>query len=141
MQTGAALAKNFQHCWMPCMFVASVCTPCCVLLEVVAQTLKPVKPLSLQPSTFLLFTDRRSLAQQCWVRLHSSFHHAGTTQAYYTWSPLNCYGLYPPTMDCGFQFNIVRSCCIRLHTTVNTDATTPNIVSPAMLGASASVST
>ena len=30
--------------------------------------------------------------------------------------------------------NLVGSCCIRLHTTVNTDATTPNIAGPTMLG-------
>ena len=29
-----------QHCWM--LHVASVCTPCCMLLGVVAQSLKPV---------------------------------------------------------------------------------------------------
>ena len=30
--------------------------------------------------------------------------------------------------------NFVGSCCIRLHTTAKTDATTPNIVRPTMLG-------
>ena len=30
--------------------------------------------------------------------------------------------------------NIVGSCCIRLHTTANTHATTPNIVGATMLG-------
>ena len=30
--------------------------------------------------------------------------------------------------------NIVRSCCIRLHTTANTHATTPNIVGATILG-------
>jgi len=37
--------------------------------------------------------------------------------------------------------NIAGSCCIRLHTTVNTDATTPNIPGPTMSGVVASVST
>ena len=37
--------------------------------------------------------------------------------------------------------NIVGSCCIRLHTTANTDATTPNIVGPTMLGVVTSVCT
>ena len=37
--------------------------------------------------------------------------------------------------------NIVGSCCIRLHTTANTHATTPNIVVPTMLGVVASVCT
>ena len=34
---------------------------------------------------------------------------------------------------------LVGSCCIRLHTTANTDATTPNIVGVALLGVVASV--
>ena len=43
MQTDATLlAKNSQHCWM--LHVASVCARCCVLLGVIAQSLKPVKP-------------------------------------------------------------------------------------------------
>ena len=45
------LAKNSQHCWM--LHVASVCTPCCMLLDVVAcywakfetgQTFQPTTP-------------------------------------------------------------------------------------------------
>ena len=38
------LANNSQHCCM--LHVASVCTPCCMLLDVVAQSLKPVKLLA-----------------------------------------------------------------------------------------------
>ena len=46
VQTDATLlANNSQHCWM--LHVSSVCTPCCMLLRVVA----------------------RSLAQQCWELL------------------------------------------------------------------------
>ena len=37
--------------------------------------------------------------------------------------------------------NVVGSCCIRLHTTANTHATTPNIVGATMLGVVASVCT
>ena len=37
--------------------------------------------------------------------------------------------------------NIVGSCCIRLHTTANMNATTANIVAPTMLGVVASVCT
>ena len=36
--------KRTQHCWM--LHVASVCTPCCMLLLFVAQSLKPVKLLA-----------------------------------------------------------------------------------------------
>ena len=63
------------------LHVASVCTPCCMLLDVVAQSLKPVKLFSQQLPTFLLFRDRRSVAQQCWIRLHSSSNIVGPTHA------------------------------------------------------------
>ena len=49
------------------------------LLRVVAQSLKPVKLFSQQLPTFLLFRDRRSVAQQCWIRLHSSSNIVGAT--------------------------------------------------------------
>ena len=71
---------------------------CCVrfhtLLHVVAQGLKPVKLFSQQLPTFLLFRDRRSVAQQCWICLHSSSNIAGSTQAHYAWFT-KTYGLYP----------------------------------------------
>ena len=74
------------------LHVASVCTSCYMLLRVVgswivAQSLKPVKLLGQQLSIVLLFPGRRSVAQQCWIRLHSSSNIAGTTHAHYTWSP------------------------------------------------------
>ena len=37
--------------------------------------------------TFLLFRDRRSEAQQCWIRLHNSSYIAGATHVHNTWSP------------------------------------------------------
>ena len=67
------------------LHVASVCTPCCMLLDVVAQSLKPVRLFSQQLPTFLLFCDRRSVVQQCWIRLHSSFNIVGATHAHYAW--------------------------------------------------------
>ena len=66
---------------------------CCVLLRVVAQSLKPVKLSSQQLPTFLLFRDRRSVAQQCWTRLHSSSNIVGATHAHYAWITKTC-GLY-----------------------------------------------
>ena len=57
-----APCKRTQHCRM--LHVASVCSPCCMLLRVVAQSLKPVKLFSQQLPTFLLFRDRRSVEQQ-----------------------------------------------------------------------------
>ena len=67
---------------------------CCMLLHVVAQSLKQFKILNQLLPTFLLFRDRRSVAQQCWIRLHSSANIVGATHAHYTWS-LKSYGLYP----------------------------------------------
>ena len=92
MQTDATLlANNSQRCWM--LHVTSVCTPCCMLLRVVAQSLKPVKLFSQQLPTFLLFRDRRSVAQQCWIRLHGSSNIVGATHAHYAWIT-KTYGLY-----------------------------------------------
>ena len=93
VQTDATLlTNNSQHCWI--LHVASVFTPCCMLLDVVAQSLKPVKLFSQQLPTFLLFRDRRSVAQQCWIRLHSSSNTAGATRAHYACFT-KTYGLYP----------------------------------------------
>ena len=67
---------------------------CWMLLRFVAQSLKPVKLFSQQLPTFLLFRDRRSVAQQCWIRLHSSSNIVGATHADYAWCT-KTYGLYP----------------------------------------------
>ena len=116
---------------------------CCVrlhnLLHVVAQSLKPVKLFSQQLSTFLLFRDRRSVAQQCWIRLHSSPNivggHARSLRMVYK-------DLWVASFPrCTAGPTIVGSCCIRLHTTANTHATTPNILGATMLGVVASVCT
>ena len=71
MQRCCSTIPNIVGCYM----FASVLHPvecCCVLLGVVAQSLKPIKLLSQQLPTFRLFRDRRNVAQQCWIRLHSS---------------------------------------------------------------------
>ena len=79
---GSLLANNSQHCWM--LHVTSVCTHCCMLLDVVAQSLKPVKLFSQQLPTVFLFRDwRRSVAQKCWTCLHSSSNIVGATHAHY----------------------------------------------------------
>ena len=84
---------------------------CWMLLRVVGQSLKPVKLFSQQLPTHLLFRDRRSVAQQCWIRLHSSSNIVGATHAHYAWIT-KTYGLIP---RCTAGPNIVGSCCIRLH--------------------------
>ena len=60
---------------------------CSVLLVVVTQSLKPGKLLSQQLQTFLLFRDRRSVVQQCWIRLYSFSNIVGARHAHYTRSP------------------------------------------------------
>ena len=91
-----------QHCWpttpniVGCYMLRSFAHPvaCCwMLLRVVAQSLKPVKLFSQQLPTFLLFRDRRSVAQQCWIRLHSSSNIVGAKHAHYAWIT-KAYGLY-----------------------------------------------
>ena len=75
---------------------------CRMLLRVVAQSLKPVKLFSQQLPTFLLFGDRWSVVQQCWIRLHSSPNIVGATHAHYAWlrRPMGC---ILPTMHCRSQ--------------------------------------
>ena len=130
------LISPTPHCWM--LHVASVYTSCCMLLGVVAQTLKPVKLLNQQLPTFLLFHDGESVAQQCWIRLHSSSNIVRATHAHYTWftSLMVC---ILPTIHCRSQHrwellhplahhcqhrrnksqhcwpNNVGSCCVRLY--------------------------
>ena len=101
------LANNSQYCWM--LHVASVCTPCCMLLDVVAQSLKPVKLFSQQLPTLL--------AQQCWIRLHSSSNIVGATHAHYAWFT-KTYGLYPShdALQVPTLLGVVASVCTPLPT-------------------------
>ena len=71
--------KRSQHCWPTTLNIVgpdNVVT-CFVrlhgtttMLALVAYSLKPIKLLAQQVPTFLLFCDRRSVAQQCCARLH-----------------------------------------------------------------------
>ena len=119
------------------LHVASVCTACCVLLGVFAQSLKPVKRLSQQLPTFPLFRDR--VALQCWIGLHSSFQHCwGHASALHMVYNVLRVVSFP---RCTADPNIIGSCCVLLHTTANTDETTSNIVGPTMLRVVGSVYT
>ena len=141
VQTDAILlANNSQHCWM--LHVASVCTPCCMLLDVVAcccAKFEPVKLFSQQLPTFLLFRDRRSVAQQCWNAFAQLFQHC--------WGHARSLRMVDkdlgavPFPRCTAGPKIVGSCCIRLQTTSNTHTTIPNIVGATMLGVVTSVCT
>ena len=74
-----------------------------MLLRVVAQSLKAVKLSSQQLPTFLLFRGRRGVAQQCWIRLHSSSNIVGASHAYYAWFTKTYGLLILPTMHCRSQ--------------------------------------
>ena len=118
------------------LHVASVCTPCCMLLDVVAcccakfetgQTFQTTPNISFVPWS-------PKVGQQYWIRCtvlpYSSSNVVGATHAYYAWIP-KTYGLYFPTMHCRSQtcWELLHP----LHTTANTHATTPNIVGAIML--------
>ena len=83
---------------------------------------KLVGKKSFEPTTpnISFFCDRRSVAQQCWIRLQTS-------------SNVNCWGharrlhmvfkvLWVVSFPrCSAGTNIVGSCCIRVHSTANTE--------------------
>ena len=88
---------------------------CWMLLRVVS--LKPVKLFSQQLPTLLLFCDRRSVEQRCWIRLHGSSNIVGATHAHYAWIT-KTYGLYSSHDALQVQnlLGVVASVCIRLPT-------------------------
>ena len=59
--------------------VLHVAACCCVLLGVVAQSLKWLNVCSQQLPTFLLFRDCQSIAQQCCIHLHTTANTDKTT--------------------------------------------------------------
>ena len=100
-----------QHCWpttpniVGCYMLGPFAHPvsCCwMLLRLVAQSLKPAKLFSQRLPTFLLFRDPRSVAQQCWICLHSSSNIVGATYAHYAWLQ-RLMGCILPTMHCRCQ--------------------------------------
>ena len=131
------LANNSQHCWI--LHVASVCTPCFMLLDVVVcccakfetgQTFQPTTP----SISFVPWSPKGSATMlDPFAQLFQHWGHARSLRMVYKdlWavSFLRCTG----------GPKIVGSCCIRLQTTANTHATTPNIIAPIMLGVVASV--
>ena len=110
-QHGWPTTPNLVGCYMLHPFAHPVACRW-MLLHVVVQSLKPVKLFSRQLPTFLLFHDpnARSLRmdyKDLWVVFF---------------------------LQCTAGPKLVGSCCIRLHTTTNTHATTPNIVGATVLG-------
>ena len=105
---------------------------CCARFET-GQTFQPTTP----DISFVPWSPKRSatmldlfaqLFQHCWI-------HASSLCMVYK----DLWVVSFPRCTAGP--NIVGSCCIRLHTTANTHATTPNIVGATMLGVVASVCT
>ena len=90
---------------------------CWMMLRVAALSLKPIKLFSQQLPTFLLFRDRRSVAQQCWIRLHSSSNIVGATHAHYAWIT-KTYGLYSShdALQVPNLLGVVASVCTPLPT-------------------------
>ena len=89
---------------------------CWMLLGVVAQSLKPFKFFSQQLPTFLLFCDCRSVAQQCWIRLHGSSNIVGCN-ALYAWITKTC-GLFSShdALQVPNLLGVVASVCTPLPT-------------------------
>ena len=82
----------------------------CVLLGVVERSLKPVKLLIQQLLKFLFFCDRRNVAQQCSIGLHSSSNFVEGTHVHYMVYKVLWVTSFP---RCTAGPNIVGSCCIR----------------------------
>ena len=146
-KTTWAACKRTQHCWpttpnINCwmLHVASICTPCCMLLDVVVcccakfetgQTFQPTTPnISFVPwspnCSATMLDPFTQLFQHCWGHAHS------LCMVYKDLWVVS----FP---RCTVGPKIVGSCSIRLHTTANTRATTPNIVGATMLGVVASI--
>ena len=109
--------RNIVGQQLPTLLDVTCCVCLHFLLHVVAQSLKPVKLFSQQLPTFLLFRDRRSVAQQCWIRLHGSSNIVGATHAHYTWIA-KTYGLYSShdALQVPNLLGVVASVCTPLPT-------------------------
>ena len=126
--------RNIAGQQIPTLLGVTCCARLHTLLHVVAQSLKPVKLLSHWLPTFLV---------PCSVTMLDPF-----TQLFQYCRGRAC--AFPMVYKvlwivffprCTVGPTNVGNCCIHMHTTAEMDATTPNIVGPAMLGVFASVCT
>ena len=122
-----ANGRNIVGCYMLRSFAHPIAC-CWTLLRVVAQSPNiSFVPRSPKRNTTML-DPFAQLFQHCWG-------HARSLRMVYK-------DLWVVSfLRCTAGPNIVGSCCIRLHTTANTHATTSNIVGATMLGVVASVCT
>ena len=119
--------QRTQHCWMIHVgsFAHSI-TCCCMLLRVVGScsfSLKPVKILSQKLPTFLLVRDRRCVAQQCWISLHSRSNIV-------VLSPMQTDATLLDVTFCvrlHTLLHVVACCCAKFETGQTFQPTTPNI--------------
>ena len=114
-----AKGHNFPGQQLPTLLDDTCCIRLYTLLHVVAraQSLKPVKLLSQQLPTFLLFGDRRSVAQRFWIRLRSSSNIVEATHSHYTLFPKS-YRSYPShdALQVPTLLGVVASVCTPLPT-------------------------
>ena len=114
-----AKEDNFLGQQLPTLLDDTCCVRLYTLLHVVAraQSLKPVKVLSQHLPTFLLFRDRRSVAQQFWICLRSFSNIVEATHSHYTLSPKS-YRLYPShdALQVPTLLGVVVSVCTPLPT-------------------------
>ena len=115
-----ANGRNIVGQQLPILLDVTCCVRLHTLLHVVGcccVEYEPVKFFSQQLPTFLLFRDRRSVAQQCWIRLHSSSNIVGATHAHYAWFT-KTYGLYPShdALQVPTLLGVVASVCTPLPT-------------------------
>ena len=114
-----AKGHNFRGQQLPTLLDDTCCVRLYTLLHVVAraQSLKPAKVLSQHLPTFLLFRDRRSVAQQFWIRLRSFSNIVEVTHSYYALSPRS-YRSYPShdALQVPTLHGVVASVCTPLPT-------------------------
>ena len=134
-----APCKRTQHCWM--LHFASVCTPCCMLLDVVAcccakfetgQTFQRTNPnisfVPRSPKHSATMLECRS--QHCWelfasvcTPLPTRTQHLPTLLAQHCWELLHPFALHcqhARNLSQHCWRNIVGSCCFRLHAAFHT---------------------
>ena len=139
-----APCKRTQHCWpttpniVGCYMLRPFAHPvaCCSMLCCCAkfetgQTFQPTTPnISFVPwspkRSATMFDPFAQLFQHRWG--HARSLRMGYKELWVVFFP-----------RCTASPKLVGSCCIRLHTTANTHATTPNIVGATMLGVVAPV--
>ena len=83
-----ANGRNMVEQQLPTLLDVTCCVRLHILLHVVGcccTKFETVKLFSQQLLTFLLFRDRRSVAQQCWIRLHSFSNIVKAMNAHYAW--------------------------------------------------------